>query len=451
MMNVKEFQDTYRYTESNKKTKLTAFFIVGIILSFFLYNTYEQAVFSILGIALLFLSALFLDCRELWVVAVFLTPNIAMLKFLDFPNAIHSYYLILIELKYFIYEKKCSFKMEGVFLLCVISACLTSLCIGDYSVLISYLRTLLLLLLLYNFMRDKKSDAYNKRVIDSFVYGATANVICGVFYYVIRNKNIFNGYFAAINNDRNYFSTVLAVAIALIVLYLQKYKTSELSFKITCLVILCAGGVISMSRTFIIAMVWVALMFAIMMFNARKKRNLLILLLIGIFIFFMYFDTVMAVVTRVLARFTDSTVQGGNGRIEIWGDYLSLTFSTPLRMLFGNGLAINYVNSGVFVYIEHNTLIQMISSIGFLGSCSMLVCYYTVYSNVLTKNKFFQNIFAYMPLLVAFTGYFNISAFFLAHFDISVFVCIIAIDLYKKKEIASQGVTKSQIAIKTYT
>lgn len=427
-MKMNESKDIINFTKKISWKK-AAFFSISVLLLFFFYNVFENVLFLVAGVGVLVFSLFFLNCEELLLVVVILTPSVQMLKIIGYELAIHSYFLLTVEFKYILLQKGLKIKTSLFYVFFFISGIVTVLRYFDINLFLSLVRTVMFFVMIYSMNSNGNgSKNFTRLCIDFYIYGTSANVVLGILYYLILNKNIYWGYFAGINNDRNYFSTIIAISIALIVLEVGRYSLKEFISKMGVLAVILYAGIVSSSRTFMLSLAWVALMAFLLIFKrAEKKRNMLFLCFSAIVVLVLFKDEFLPIVQSVLERFSDDTVVGGNGRFKLWTEYLNLTFSTPMRTLFGNGSAINYVNEGIIPQIEHGTAIQLVSTVGVVGAILMIFCYLITYKKMFWNYNVFRYLVAYIPLLVSLTCNFNISALFLAHFDISVFVCMLAV------------------------
>lgn len=436
MMKTNVLVDTTAYIKKVSWFKVVSFSLT-ILLLFFLYNTYENMAFAILGVGILVVSLLILDCNELLLVAIMLSPSVQMIKIIGYGFAIHSYYLLVIELKYILLQRKLVLKTSLSYIWFFICSFVTFSLYFDTILLFSVFRTTMFFIMIYSMnVCDDRIENYKKLCVDSFVYGTLANVVLGILYYIALGKNIYWGYFGGINNDRNYFSTIIAISMALIMVDVNSYSLKEFIGKMFCFAVILYAGIVSSSRTFLLASIWIVLLVFLLVFQkTTKKRNLSFVLVICSIVAFVFKEQIAMVIQHIISRFTDDTAIGGNGRFDLWTTYLNLTFSTAIRTVFGNGSAINYVNAGEIIQIEHGTAVQLISTLGVLGSVLLLNCYLMTYKRVFKTVSVFRNFICYIPLLVLFTCNFNISSLFLAQFDISIYVCLVAVLKFNENKI----------------
>ena len=115
---------------------------------------------------------------------------------------------------------------------------------------------------------------------------------------------------------------------------------------------------------------------------------------------------------------------------------MKLTFSSGIRIVFGNGSAIKYQDiilwNGVF-QAEHNTLIQSISTVGLMGTVSLFMLYISMYKTIVSKNKK-SSLVVWMPFGAGLLNYMSISALYSDQFNIFILISFIAINVFSKEK-----------------
>ena len=409
------------------------FWSVLITALFGIYNILNIHALFLLGLFVMAISLLLCNDEELFLVTSFLIPNIMMIKESKSFFAIVSYYVLFINIKRLI--KKRTLKIDVFVFFHFISVLITTILHFQLDVALSAIKTIVFLTYISSFFENPKSlgTQYKEKIIWYYILGLVANVLFGIAFYLYQDKTIFSNLFAGIRNDRNYFSAMLSfgIAISLAMVRLKKKRTGAY---LVCTLFFLFFGFVSQSRTFLLSLFFSVV---ILLSFLRRERTRKILLAIAVALFLgniLYGDKV---VIPLLERFLDDDVLTGSGRTDSWKYFISLTFSSPLRGIFGNGFGGQYLTDINFV--EHNTYIQAISTVGTLGAILLLSMYISIYSK-LFRTKQRKDLYAYMPLLT--TLFFNafINSLYSLQFDVSLFIGCLLIDLATTKKVDNREI-----------
>lgn len=411
----------------------------SIIALFALYNIYGNILFLLPGIVVWIASILFLNTLDTFLIFIALTPHIGMLKIFGTSYAIYGYLMLAMALKYFLSAR--NFKANAIFLVHLFLVGITVITCASYSLATSLIRCMLLLIFLSAFFQKGCSLRYREQIIRAFLFGLSLSVLVGIAFYIITNKDIFSGDFAGIREDRNYFSTVLSVGIGIAIIFNAYTKKRIINF--LEMLVLLYGGILSASRTFLISLVWSALLLFFFIFQTQYKKRALWLITILILVLIILGNQMLPILQTALERFSDETVEGGNGRFAAWSYYINIACSTLPRFLLGSGATSMYL-SGIKI-VEHNTFIQTFFTVGLLGTVTLFACYFSIYRRIVRTKFSFKRILLYMPLLAAITGYTAISAMYSDTFTIVIFVTFIIISFSIDSE--SQNLTFKSLNI----
>jgi len=164
------------------------------------------------------------------------------------------------------------------------------------------------------------------------------------------------------------------------------------------------------------------------MLSKRKMRHTVLQFgLIIIASFLLFGDSILPSLEKVLNRFTQDDVSGGNGRFAAWGYFIKKATSSPWRFLFGNGLALKYVNLGEVDVVEHNSIVELFSTSGLIGTIITCFCFFHVYRVAVISRANFR-ITDFVPLLCSMTCYFMLSAMFSDIFNFSLLISLLVAD-----------------------
>lgn len=419
------------YIKNKVKMNLAVYSII-LLLIFTFYNIYQTNVLFLLGIGFIILAIIIFDVSDLFLLAAILAPNLMMIKKIGSSSAIFGYLLIIIFLKY-ILIKKLVFKIPLSFLVHVGIVTITIIYYGDTSLITSLLRTMIFFFMIYCMFKENEFSKleYEEKIIQYYIIGLVLSVVLGLVYYIMMRQNIFNGFFSGIRNDRNYFSALLASGIAITLLYIVYSRKKSLLW-LTSLLLMMVGGLLSASRTFILSMFFVAIGIILLFVQRKTSLKIFRVFLIVFCIAFLFRDYLSPILSTVIERFSNDDISGGNGRSDAWKFYLDLTFSSLPRALIGNGSANMYIAQGMFDKAEHNTLVQSISTIGILGSCSLVWCYKCLY-NLIVRIKQRNKIQYCIPLVCVIFTYCGISGLYSDGFNYAIFISFLIIDFCKQK------------------
>ena len=203
--------------------------------------------------------------------------------------------------------------------------------------------------------------------------------------------------FRGLFRDPNYYMTMVAIAIALlVVLYLNRHISRKVFILGTG--ILIVFGALTYSKTFLIVLVILAILFVAMLFF--RKRYIW-----GILCFFMFFivgivlsKTILAVTIYRITS-TNNLYDLTTGRSELIVEYFHEITKTAGQLFFGAGLSADILERGT-----HNLFLEIVYYFGLVGLGIMIA--YIVSLFRLASQRFKEsmgkktNIFRYTILLI---------------------------------------------------
>ncbi len=164
--------------------------------------------------------------------------------------------------------------------------------------------------------------------------------------------------FSGLFEDPNYYSIGVIIAIFLLVRVFLSLKKPLLKF----FCFLLAGGLtyfglITYSRIYYIALLMLVVYFVIQ--SKSKVLTIAFVLVLSVAIAPVILNS--TIYSNIMNRFMDDDIS--NGRLQIWSRYLNNIFSSPVSILFGQGVGAKLVGGTGC----HNTYIELLYTVGFFG------------------------------------------------------------------------------------
>lgn len=387
-------------------------YVWGAVAALLFSYANENAFLIICGLALMLLALVFMKFEDLFLFSMLLFPLLMKIKIPGYSMAIYGYFLLAVSLKYFLSHK---IKLNASVLIHLVCACITVMIYGQLSLFTSLIRAVVLLVLIFTLFQQNSffmRKEYIERIIIAVLIGAA-----------IFSSALLFGFLAERNYATSTFPCIIAAAILLLL------NTTKSKVLVGVLSFVTALGVLSVSsRTAFISLLCVAFIPLFAMFVKGKRRYLLKFTLVLLVILLIFSWIIMPMLETVLERFGGDDVSSANGRTDAWTYYVDLTLSTPIRFLFGNGFNSEYVgndSSGIEI-AEHNTFVQIFSTLGVVGSITLIVVYLSIFSQIVQgfgKIRFYSLI----PLLCAAICYFGISSLYADAFHFSMLLATLLI------------------------
>lgn len=404
---------------------------------FFADHLVGRSIFGYLGISILLIMVMLLDVNELFYAYALLIPNTYIMKFVGNSTALVGYWMILITLKSLFCAHGKRFSQSRLICLMLHLLCvgITIIYTGNVSILSSVVR-LISFAVLTNYLAKDKSIS-QKKLVEMYVWGNCLNIILNLIYNFSKGINSFNGYFAGIGNDRNYFAITLVFAISILLAYIYKQKNFNL-FQLIQLLILLIGGILSGSRTFVIILFVNIVLFILTISRISLVKKIVVVAVLGILILICYKVFEKNILVLYL-RFQDENVLGANGRIDAWKYYLDEAFSSLPNAMFGSGGSIKDVMSGDMESVEHNTFVQMLYTIGLLGSITLFMVFYDIYRAFRkTGTSYKVNIALFFPLISILLGYSTVNGLYSDNLMFALVLSFILISLPPRESLVEK-------------
>lgn len=395
------------------------------VFTFSFYSGYKSTLLFLLG-ALIMLFALLLKFDNLFLFCVILYPSLDVIKFGNSSAALFGYYMLVVFFKYvFSHKMKINYPM----IIHMVFALVTTMIYSQMSIATSLIRAFALITL-FTSMFKEDSKYMVKEYIYKILIATGIGVVCSSIGIIFDFKRV----------ERNYSIVMFSCVIAIILL-LSIY-TKKSNIKSLLQILLLVGGIIStLSRTATISLLAI-LIIPICLLGVKGKRTSTIkVLLIAFLVLVLIFTIFSATIEDLVNRFNDDTLEGGNGRIDAWKYYLEKWMSTPTRLLFGNGFNSMYVDADD-VQAEHNTYIQMISTLGIIGTVTLLIVYFVLFKQICMMGKGKMRFHYFVPFICSTICYFGISALYSDAFHFTLLISFLIVRYLKEENESSKAISE---------
>ncbi len=177
--------------------------------------------------------------------------------------------------------------------------------------------------------------------------------------------------FSGLHGNPNYYTLDIIVVMSAIVVFLynnRNTKTHTFFF-----VILAVFGLMSISKSFLVALVLLMLCWLIVSIKQglRKTIKLLVVCAVGATtVFYFAYDYISAYIYRLTQDRTGTLDAITTGRSEIWIGYIEEILNNVKILFFGNGLKTISETIGM---ATHNTYIELLYSLGIVGAIIFLL------------------------------------------------------------------------------
>lgn len=225
--------------------------------------------------------------------------------------------------------------------------------------------------------------------------------------------------------DPNFYSAQIITAIGCMLLLIKKSKLN-LWLQYTILMLLIVAGMIAVSKSFVISLLILLLIWMISLLIEKGELSTMIrnfaLFLIFSFVL-LSTDIAKEYVADIMARFevVDSTQTLTTGRNLLWLEYVNYFIDNPIELLIGKGF------TSVFLGVHkgsHNTLIQCLYQLGTLGTGVLYLIVHRAVWRIrgVTKGDILEQL---MMFLACFSMWMGIDTLFWDDFFITISIYII--------------------------
>lgn len=195
----------------------------------------------------------------------------------------------------------------------------------------------------------------------------------------------YSGYYG----DPNFYAAQITAAIGgVLVLILNTVRKMRLIVLALFAAVLVYCGFLSVSKSFFLVLLCLVLLWLIDLLVKRGKLSVkfMVILVIGIGAIFLLSSTVFTDnIDLLLERFgrDNNWSDFTTGRIELWNRYFDVFEADPPLLFFGKGLTDTLVGGRG----SHNTLIQSVYQLGFVGSVLLTVWMINYFRLLLAKTR----------------------------------------------------------------
>lgn len=169
--------------------------------------------------------------------------------------------------------------------------------------------------------------------------------------------------------DSNFYSAHITAAMSgVLLMILQEKRRGRLFFLIISAVILLYCGLLSGSKSFVLVIIGVLVLWVgkILFSRGKATSKVMMILSVAVIAVFVMSSTLFAdLIDMIIVRFgpnSDAT-SFTSGRAEIWMNYLNVFVEDFKILMMGAGISPAYVEGRA----SHNTIIQIVFQIGLLG------------------------------------------------------------------------------------
>lgn len=166
--------------------------------------------------------------------------------------------------------------------------------------------------------------------------------------------------FSGLNYDPNYYSIAVIIAVFLCLRLFFNNEGNKLLLG-SLIATMIVFGFISYSKMFLLTILLVGVIY--MFYRMKPPKKLLMTLISTIFIvgLFYWWAGDSGYLSMILERLSGDDIS--TGRFDIWAGYIEYIWSSPMTLLFGDGLGSPYYLSRG----PHNSYIELIFFLGIVG------------------------------------------------------------------------------------
>ena len=262
----------------------------------------------------------------------------------------------------------------------------------------------------------------------SMAYGTNPNMI--QYIKVIEYSNLGVTRLCGFYGDPNFYAAQVATALgALLLVIFKGSKRKVINIILSVVLVFC--GATSLSKSFLICLVVLLVLWIISMLPKTPAKAFSALLVIcvlgGAVVLSGVADDLWG---QYLARFGGASDISSltTGRTDFWAEYLKYFWEHPLSFLFGQG----YTSVLVATYgSSHNTILQAIYQFGVVGTVILLV-WIIAFENRSSKGK--GSVMSIFWLFACFFMWLGLDILFFDDFFAVLMLCSFGFDYMRKTE-----------------
>lgn len=334
------------------------------------------AVYPILTVVCLLMNAVYIvlaSPKAVWKLMFALLPFAQVYKVLSFGGTSFYTFLEVLLIVVFVIRFK---EVEHRFLIPVVLWTVYVL-LGSGENLLMWIKQLMIPVLLYIFFRSQRPSY--KELIVSLTLGLLLSSVLALFAFeipeLLEMMNLSRLWeaeglvyrFTGLYRDPNYYTTVIILCVAsMMILFASRRMGVEALVLSGALIYF---GARTASKSFVLMLVAVAVMFVVCMFLNKRHVGATLSLtaaaLAGVAVMAGKLDVFAGVLMRLQSDGSDLTT----GRVYTWGQYFRYFGENGFRLLFGSGMHAGFLD-GV---AAHNTYIDLLYFYGIVGTALFLL------------------------------------------------------------------------------
>ncbi len=391
-----------------KITDLSPFMRVCILLAAGVLATLSviHPIFAVLAFVLCAAYVLFAKPQDVFLFLFFLLPFAYIFKLSAGSSSLFTYLQLVVVARFVLTQRRWNAPFTVAFLLFF-----GFLFAGSFFKITVLLKQALMPLLIYFFFLYPPKL---KHVTLHYTAAMTITSIVALFKDLIPNMSMFLKYdpiyelgndtvrFAGFNTDPNYYSFALILClVGILVLYTHKEIGGLIAFPV--LVVFAYFGAQTASKSFILMLLAVFILFFVDLLRNKKYKTSLVFLAATALAIVYVLRSDTSVFQNVIDRFLLSDGDVTTNRSNIWDRYLAYFGEAPLKLFFGSGIGADYYRGTA----AHNTYIDLLYYYGIFG-IALFFAVLTVLYRMIPRSK--KRISNFLPLLCALVMLFFLSA-----------------------------------------
>ncbi len=400
------------FPQSNDEIR---FSLIGIFVSlssfiFLIYHIYHVEWLFFLGLVPFFVFFFFLSDKEIIISLAFFIPNLFMFKKQGAPNALLGYFLALASLKY-IYYNLLNIKINIFLIIHLFTVSLTCILYNDSALFLSACRFILSFFFINEIVlsfKNKDIDA----TMEMYILGTVVAIITAIIYHQY-NGSLYNGFFAGIKCERNYFSASVVPIFVIITYYIMEKKCKFKDYLFYCIAFFIGllSNFLGASRTAFLSLSVPLFLYILYFFKSdldfQRIKKIVILGIIIVMIAIELNHYYADLIDNLLERLKDKDMATANNRTVLWDYYFSQATRNFQTIIMGNGAS--YIKG---FSVEHNTYIQCFYQLGLLGCFSLAGIFFSFFGKCLPSKTSMDVVKYFFLLAIVLFFFFSISGLY---------------------------------------
>jgi O-antigen ligase len=345
-----------------------------------------------IGLIVFIISMVIINKNDLILLIFFLIPNQRLLVINDSNvSLLNISFLLLLPFVIKRNTVKLNSLIFSSFLL-ILFGILVSLINDSFNELILIVKLLIVVFVLIGEIRNASLIKF-KNLILSFIFGSFTLIFLSILTLNDYTERFEGGEF----NEPNYVGSICAFNLALILIIYEQINLRK-SVSILISIFLILGGLLTQSRSFVLSLVILFVVFILMNLKKQLIKSTLLILLFFVFVSKYVIDfynknfLLQAISERILNPKGDDV---SGGRIGLYNDYY-LLITKDLKSLF-LGIGSNAYEKYNLDQVAHNSILEDIVSFGIVGTIIIYVFIFKSFKSVIKGKTIFISI---IPLFI---------------------------------------------------